>query len=264
MLKCYQKAQTPGKPSEPNDDGCIDKVKLKFDGGAEPEKGCFAKLETKSGNDCLPPLMNTASVEALVDGCVSQLVGLLTTPTTTTTSSTTPTTAASTTSTTGPVTSTTTTTTSSTTSTTGAAFVCSGPTVSARIVVPYNLSAAPPLSGIRLRVAYPPTVSMPNIPSTSFVDPSRLTDLTGAGGSLVAQDLDTNGNSVEDTLDVIYFLTGTFPPGNFARAQFDCNVGAMLNTANFPCNVISASDVVGNDVPNPQLIPCSVNQLSAP
>src|SRR5262249_46559473 len=51
LLKCYQKAQTPGKPTDPNTDGCIDKAKAKFDGGADPAKGCFVKLEAKAGND---------------------------------------------------------------------------------------------------------------------------------------------------------------------------------------------------------------------
>ena len=131
--------------------------------------------------------------------------------------------------------------------------------------MPYDQSPAPPLSGIRLRVAYPSPVSIPTIPGTAFVDPSRLFDLTNGGGSLVAQDLDTNGNGVEDTIDVIYFVTGTvFGPGNFADAVFDCSPGSMLRPSEFACAVVGASDRVGNDIPNPQLVPCAVTDLATP
>src|SRR5215813_3195034 len=74
LLKCRQKAETPGKPEDPNTGGCVDKVTEKFDGGTEPEKGCIGKLEAKKGNDCLPPLDNTGALEQLVDDCVAALV----------------------------------------------------------------------------------------------------------------------------------------------------------------------------------------------
>ena len=47
LLKCEENAETPGNPTDPNADGCVDKVKAKFDGGADPTKGCFEKLENK-------------------------------------------------------------------------------------------------------------------------------------------------------------------------------------------------------------------------
>lgn len=119
LLNCHAKAETPGNPEDPNDKGCVDKVMAKFDGGGEPEKGCFAKLESKSRNDCLPPLGNAATVEALVDECVATAVAALenTGTTTTTTSSTTMTSTTASTTTTAPTT-TTTSTTATTTSTT--------------------------------------------------------------------------------------------------------------------------------------------------
>jgi hypothetical protein len=130
LLKCYQKAQTIGKDPDPNADGCIDKAKAKFDGGADPAKGCFVKLENKSGNDCAPPTGNQAALELIVDSCAGAFVALIETPstttttapttsttTTTTTTVTTTTAPTTTTSTTAPTTSTTTTTTSTTTTT---------------------------------------------------------------------------------------------------------------------------------------------------
>ncbi len=96
VLTCHRKAETPGKPNDPNADGCLDKTKAKFDGGADPTKGCFTKLEVKSRNRCLPPLGNAAEVGAIIDDvCVAAFVAALETPatTTTTTTSTTTTTA---------------------------------------------------------------------------------------------------------------------------------------------------------------------------
>jgi hypothetical protein len=49
LLKCHEKAETPGKPADPNADGCLDKATAKLDGGADPSQGCFAKLRPRSG-----------------------------------------------------------------------------------------------------------------------------------------------------------------------------------------------------------------------
>jgi hypothetical protein len=91
ILKCHQEAETPGKPNDPNFNACIDKAKAKFDGGSNPTKGCFEKLENRTPNDCLPPLDNMAAVEGIIDNsCVGAFVTALETPTTTTTSTTCP------------------------------------------------------------------------------------------------------------------------------------------------------------------------------
>jgi hypothetical protein len=88
LLKCWQKAQTPGQPTDPNTKDCVTKAMAKFDGGADSAMGCFVKLEAKPGNDCVAPLGNTAAVEAVVNQCVTDLMALVTTPTTTTTTTT--------------------------------------------------------------------------------------------------------------------------------------------------------------------------------
>src|SRR5262245_1403031 len=63
LLKCHQKAETIGKPADPNAAGCVTKAKDKFDGTPDPTKGCFEKLENKSPNDCLT-FDDTGSAEA--------------------------------------------------------------------------------------------------------------------------------------------------------------------------------------------------------
>ncbi len=173
--------------------------------------------------------------------------------TTSTAASTTNTT--STTTTTAPPTSTTTTTSASTTTTTLGGGECSGGGITARLVVNYADVGAPALSGLRLRLGYPSSLSLPNIPGTDFVDSSRIQDLTGANGFLV-------GQNVNQTLDVVYGVTGaTFPSGDFVEVQFDCAGGTVL-PADFECSVVSASDQVGNDVQNPGAIPCAVSSLT--
>ncbi len=77
VLACHQKAQIPGRPDDPNSRGCVDKATARFDGGGDPAKGCFAKLERRSGNDCLPPLDNTEEVGAMIDRHVSAFVAAL-------------------------------------------------------------------------------------------------------------------------------------------------------------------------------------------
>ncbi len=77
LLSCYQKAQTPGKVVEPELSQCLAKAMAKFDGGPDPARGCFAKLEAKRRKDCRPPLGNTMAVETIVDSCASTFMALL-------------------------------------------------------------------------------------------------------------------------------------------------------------------------------------------
>lgn len=48
LLGCYRKAQIAGVAV---DAACLQKVEDKFDGGSDPAKGCFAKLESKQNPD---------------------------------------------------------------------------------------------------------------------------------------------------------------------------------------------------------------------
>jgi hypothetical protein len=77
LLKCQQRAQTPGKPTDPNAGGCVDKATAKYTGGTEPAKGCFAKVEAKGApfNDCRFT-GDSDTLQALVDDCVLHLGAL--------------------------------------------------------------------------------------------------------------------------------------------------------------------------------------------
>jgi hypothetical protein len=87
LLKCHQLAQTPGRPNDPNANSCITRAQTKYDGGSEPAKGCFEKLENKNPNDC-QILDDSAALAGLVQSCVTNLVGVVTNtmPSTTTSS----------------------------------------------------------------------------------------------------------------------------------------------------------------------------------
>ncbi len=61
ILGCYGKAASSGTPV---DQECIQKAQDKFDGGADPSKGCFAKLEAKP--PCLT-MHDSDALEAKVD-----------------------------------------------------------------------------------------------------------------------------------------------------------------------------------------------------
>jgi hypothetical protein len=103
LLRCHQLAQTPGRPNDPNTTSCVTRAQTKYDGGPEPAKGCFEKLENRNPNDC-QILGDSATLAGLVQSCVANLIGVVTN---TTTSSTGP--SSTTTTTTGQETTTTTT-----------------------------------------------------------------------------------------------------------------------------------------------------------
>src|SRR5215475_13542625 len=73
LVKCEALAETPGKPADPDAKNCVTKARTKFDGGLEPAKGCFEKLESKSSNDCLT-VDDTGAAETAVETCVAALV----------------------------------------------------------------------------------------------------------------------------------------------------------------------------------------------
>jgi len=76
-LGCYGKNAT--KPDPVAFAACMQKAKDKFDGGIDPTKGCFAKLEAKVPNDCLTT-GDSAALEAKVDAFALDVKTELSTP----------------------------------------------------------------------------------------------------------------------------------------------------------------------------------------
>jgi hypothetical protein len=78
LLTCYEKQQKPGEPVDVALLGaCRAKAMAKFDGGAVPANGCFAKLEAKTGNDCQPPMNSSVAVKAIVDSCADGFLAFI-------------------------------------------------------------------------------------------------------------------------------------------------------------------------------------------
>jgi sugar lactone lactonase YvrE len=71
LLKCHVKAEAKGVVL---DSVCVQKAKDKFDGGLDPSKSCFEKLEAVPG--CLTE-NDTATVEAKVDAFIDDVVSSL-------------------------------------------------------------------------------------------------------------------------------------------------------------------------------------------
>jgi hypothetical protein len=122
------------------------------------------------------------------------------------------------------------------------------------------------MAALRLDLRYPATVSIPG--NGLETDDSRLTIITGIDGttSFFDRDDDTPPDAVDDTVRLLYALTGgrTFPPGNLADILFDCTQGTQLDATAFTCHVIDASDPVGTAIPNLQDIPCGITSLRLP
>src|SRR5262245_10323117 len=76
LLKCEQKAETPGRSPDPNAGGCIDKARLKFDGGSDPASGCVWRAFVAHPAGCITTEDGPA-LETLIDGCVSQIVAAI-------------------------------------------------------------------------------------------------------------------------------------------------------------------------------------------
>ena len=101
LLKCRKTAQTPGKPTDPNTKGCVDKAVVKR-GGVDPREAASRSSRRTTRNDC-QSTSTSLTVQGLGENCVDDLVAVVagSVSTTSTTSATTPTTLATTTTTTG-------------------------------------------------------------------------------------------------------------------------------------------------------------------
>src|SRR5688572_6726263 len=73
LVKVHEVAQKKALPPDPVK---LQKCTDKFEGGVEPAKGCFAKLEANPDATC-STTGNVAGIETLVDGDVQAVLGAL-------------------------------------------------------------------------------------------------------------------------------------------------------------------------------------------
>jgi hypothetical protein len=114
--------------------------------------------------------------------------------------------------------------------------------------VSYNTTNFPSVAGLQVGIGYPGiAVSIPGTASDSSVL-SHVENLTGISGIFSAGDQDANPNASMLNIGLISFGT-TIPPGNFARAHFDCNPGQAAPSASaFTCAVSGSTQTGGNVV----------------
>ncbi len=75
LLKCHSKNEKPPTGLTPAAFAtCIQKAHDKFDGGANPSKGCFAKAEAKYGAGGCLTVNDTSNLETTVDDFVNDVV----------------------------------------------------------------------------------------------------------------------------------------------------------------------------------------------
>jgi len=131
----------------------------------------------------------------------------------------------------------------------------------ATVLLDYDPLSIPDLAGIRLTLDYPTaSVGIPGSDGDESVT-ERVTDVSGAGGSLDAQDLDTNSDGTDDQLSTSYVVFGaSLSPGDFETVEFDCVGDTAPPAGDFTCNVPDASD--GTGFPVSGVVACSV-QVSA-
>ena len=145
-------------------------------------------------------------------------------------------------------------------------LACGANGVIARLIMPFDPLQIPAMAAARFDLRYPAAVSIPG--SGLETDDSRLTIVTGIDGttSFFDRDDDTPPDGVDDTVRLLYAVTGgrTFPPGDIADIHFDCTSGATVDSMDFTCKVLDASDPIGTAIPNAEDIPCSIGSLRLP
>lgn len=127
----------------------------------------------------------------------------------------------------------------------GSSGECTTATVT--VLLDYDPLSAPDLAGVQVTLDYPiASVGIPGSNGDASVM-ERVIDITGAGGALDAQDLDTDSDGTDDQLRTSYVLFGaSLSPGGFEAVEFDCESGASAPVVeDFTCDVADASDGTG-------------------
>jgi cysteine-rich repeat protein len=142
--------------------------------------------------------------------------------------------------------------------------VCDGSGVVATVAVDWQRAGTTaPLRGVRFDLRYVPGLTILHVaPGFAFVDESRVSPLV-ANAIFSGQDLDRDGDGIEETLDMLFVDSSPrpFPSGDIGRIQFDCPGGLSLLPSAFSCTLTQASDQAGNPVEDYAQVPCSVTRL---
>lgn len=112
----------------------------------------------------------------------------------------------------------------------------------------------------RLALAYPPAVSLPGTGAATSVR-QRITNASGTSSPiLLPSDADTNSDTIDDTLLLVFGTTAPWPPGPMVTISFDCTAETPVRVTEFDCSFDDASDARSTAI-DPTLLVCGVMVL---
>jgi len=129
-----------------------------------------------------------------------------------------------------------------------------------RATVVYDDPQSTLTAGGRMVLAYPPAVSLPGSGAATSVRLRVVNASSASNPVFLASDNDTNSDTVDDTVFVVFALVTPWPTGPFATITFDCTAGSPVRAPDFDCSFDDASDASTNPV-DPSTIFCSVTLL---
>lgn len=113
-----------------------------------------------------------------------------------------------------------------------------------------------------LLLAYPAVVSLPGSGAAGSVR-QRVANLSGTSNPILGpSDTDTDGDTIDDTLRLVFGTTSPWPPGAMVAITFDCPAGTPVRSPDFACSFADASDAFSNAIDPTQLV-CSVTALES-
>lgn len=111
-----------------------------------------------------------------------------------------------------------------------------------------------------LLLAYPEAVSLPGSGSAGTVR-QRVANVSGTSNPILGpSDTDSDGDTIDDTLRLVFGITSPWPPGPMVAITFDCAAGTPVRAPDFDCSFADASDAFSNAI-DPTQIFCSVTVL---
>jgi cysteine-rich repeat protein len=112
----------------------------------------------------------------------------------------------------------------------------------------------------RMLLAYPGEVSLPGTGAAGTVR-QRVTNLSATSNPIfLPSDQDTDGDTIDDTLVLVFGTATPWPAGPMAAISFDCPAGTPVRAPDFGCSFNDASDAFSNAL-DPATLVCRVTAL---
>jgi hypothetical protein len=129
-----------------------------------------------------------------------------------------------------------------------------------RATVVYDDPQSTLAAGGRMLLEYPSAVSIPGSGAASSVRLRVVNTSSASNPVFLASDNDTNSDTVDDTVFIVFALVTPWPTGPFATITFDCPADTPVRAPDFDCSFNDASDASTNPV-DPAALFCAVTLL---